>query len=348
MSRLPIAILISGRGSNMRVIVERAAAGTLPVDVRVVVSDKPSAEGLSLAADMNIATRVLEPRDFPDRPAYDRALVELLRQFQPQLVLLAGFMRILTPQFIGAFAAACSTCIPRCCRSIPPATRTDGPEAGDAAHGASIHFVTEQLDGGPVVLQAEVPVVPGDTKSRFQREFSRPNTRSTRRRSTGSRADACCCRTAARGSTASRWTRRCGNPRQRSAVSLRERCGDRMRTIVSLLLSSLAMLLLGSTVHAEAAVPRPFSATYAVSFRGIGAGTITFDFARDAATGRYIYETHASPSTLARLFVSKAAMERSVMEIDDSGTRPIDWKLDDAPPATRRTASCISTGRAVA
>ena len=98
-----------------------------------------------------------------------------------------------------------------------------------------------------------------------------------------------------------------------------------MRTIVSLLLSSLAMLLLGSTVHAEAAVPRPFSATYAVSFRGIGAGTITFDFARDAATGRYIYETHASPSTLARLFVSKAAMERSVMEIDDSGTRPIDW-----------------------
>ena len=109
-----------------------------------------------------------------------------------------------------------------------------------------------------------------------------------------------------------------------------------MRTIASLLTATVAMLLLGSTAHAEAAVPRPFSATYAVSFRGIGAGTITFDFARDAATDRYIYETHASPSTLARLFVSKAAMERSVMEIDDSGTRPIDWKLDDGTSSNEK------------
>ena len=85
-----------------------------------------------------------------------------------------------------------------------------------------------------------------------------------------------------------------------------------MRTLACLLTSAFAMLLLASSAHAEAAVPRPFSATYAVSFRGIGAGTITFDFARDAATGRYIYETHASPTALARLFVSKAAMERSV------------------------------------
>ena len=165
MSRLPIAILISGRGSNMRVIVERAAAGTLPVDVRVVVSDKPSAEGLSLAADMNIATRVLEPRDFPDRPAYDRALVELLRQFQPQLVLLAGFMRILTPQFIGAFAGRMLNVHPSLLPKYPGLhTHRRCLEAGDAAHCASIHFVTEQLDGGPVVLQAEVPVVPGDTE----------------------------------------------------------------------------------------------------------------------------------------------------------------------------------------
>src|SRR5687767_12896913 len=102
-----------------------------------------------------------------------------------------------------------------------------------------------------------------------------------------------------------------------------------MRTFASLLTSTLATVLTISSAHAEAAVPRPFSATYAVSYRGIGAGTITFDFAHDAATGRYIYETHASPTALARLFVSKAAMERSVMEIDDSGTRPIDWQLDD-------------------
>ena len=102
-----------------------------------------------------------------------------------------------------------------------------------------------------------------------------------------------------------------------------------MRTIASLLTTTFAMLVLAASAHAEAAVPRPFSATYAVSFRGVGAGTITFDFARDAATGRYIYETHASPNMLARLFVSKAAMERSVMTIDDSGTRPIEWQTDD-------------------
>ena len=166
MSRLPIAILISGRGSNMRVIVERAAAGTLPVDVRVVVSDKPSAEGLSLAADMNIATRVLEPRNFPDRPAYDRALVALLAQYQPQLVVLAGFMRILTPQFIGAFAGRMLNVHPSLLPKYPGLhTHRRCLEAGDAAHGASIHFVTEQLDGGPVILQAEVPVLPGDTET---------------------------------------------------------------------------------------------------------------------------------------------------------------------------------------
>lgn len=91
----------------------------------------------------------------------------------------------------------------------------------------------------------------------------------------------------------------------------------------------LTATLLSTSAHAEAPVPRPFSATYTVSFRGIGAGTITFDFAHDAATGRYIYETHASPTALARLFVSKAARERSVMEIDEAGTRPIDWQLDD-------------------
>jgi len=102
-----------------------------------------------------------------------------------------------------------------------------------------------------------------------------------------------------------------------------------MRTLASLLTLMLATVLASPSGHAEAAVPRPFSATYAVTYRGIGAGTITFDFARDATTDRYIYETHASPSTLARLFVSKAAMERSVMEIDASGTRPIEWRLDD-------------------
>lgn len=178
MNLLPIAILISGRGTNMRVIAQRAAAGTLPVDVRVVVSDQPSAEGLQAAAAMNIATRVLEPREFADRPSYDRALVQLLEQYQPKLIVLAGFMRILTPHFIGAFVGRILNVHP----SLLPKyrglhTHRRALEAGEALHGVSVHFVTEELDGGPVVLQADVTVLPGDTEealsARVQQEEHR-------------------------------------------------------------------------------------------------------------------------------------------------------------------------------
>jgi phosphoribosylglycinamide formyltransferase-1 len=166
MSRLPIAILISGRGSNMRVIAERAAAGSLPVDVRVVVSDQPAAAGLQAAAALNLATRVLQPREFADRPSYDRALVQLLEQYQPQLIVLAGFMRILTSQFIGAFPGRILNVHP----SLLPKyrglhTHRRALESGEALHGVSVHFVTEELDGGPVVLQAEVPVLPDDSET---------------------------------------------------------------------------------------------------------------------------------------------------------------------------------------
>jgi hypothetical protein len=102
-----------------------------------------------------------------------------------------------------------------------------------------------------------------------------------------------------------------------------------MRRLGSLLTSTLATALLASTAHAEYAVPQPFTATYAVSYRGIGAGTITFKFSHDPATGRYTYETHPNPGVLARLFISKQAVERSVMEIDAAGTRPVEWRLDD-------------------
>jgi phosphoribosylglycinamide formyltransferase-1 len=166
MRPLPIAILISGRGTNMRVIAEQAAAGNLPVDVRVVISDQPAAEGLRTAAGMNIATRVLSPREFPDRASYDHALVQLLGEYAPQLIVLAGFMRILTPHFIGAFAGRILNVHP----SLLPNyrglhTHRRVLEAGEALHGASIHFVTEELDGGPVIVQAEVPVLPGDSET---------------------------------------------------------------------------------------------------------------------------------------------------------------------------------------
>jgi phosphoribosylglycinamide formyltransferase-1 len=164
--RLPTAILISGRGTNMRVIAERAAAGILPVDVRVVVSDQPAAEGLRTAQAMSIATRVLEPRDFADRASYDRALVQVLEEYEPQLVVLAGFMRILTAHFIGAFAGRILNVHP----SLLPKyrglhTHRRAIEAGESSHGVSVHFVTEELDGGPVVLQAEVPILSDDSEA---------------------------------------------------------------------------------------------------------------------------------------------------------------------------------------
>lgn len=164
-ARLPIAILISGRGSNMRVIAEQAAKGALKADVRVVVSDQPAAGGLAIAQAMNIPTAVLEPRKFSDRASFDRALVELLQGYAPELIVLAGFMRILTPDFIGAYAGRILNIHP----SLLPKfrglhTHRRVLEAGDAEHGVSVHFVTEELDGGPVILQSRITVTPADTE----------------------------------------------------------------------------------------------------------------------------------------------------------------------------------------
>jgi phosphoribosylglycinamide formyltransferase-1 len=174
MTQLPTAILISGRGTNMRVIAEQAAAGSLPIEIRVVVSDRAAAEGLHTAAALNIPTRVLAPRDFADRVAYDEALLRLLSDYQPQLVVLAGFMRILTPAFIGAFSGRMLNIHP----SLLPSyrglhTHRRVLEAGEKLHGVSVHFVTEELDGGPVIVQAEVPVMPGDDETTLSARVQR-------------------------------------------------------------------------------------------------------------------------------------------------------------------------------
>src|SRR5688572_27924957 len=164
--KLPIVILISGRGSNMRTIAERAASGGLPVDVRAVISDKAEAAGLATAAAMNIPTRWLSAREFADRASYDQALAALVASFEPQLVVLAGFMRILSPGFIATFADRILNIHP----SLLPMyrglhTHRRALEARDSLHGCSVHFVTEELDGGPLVIQAQVKVRPDDSES---------------------------------------------------------------------------------------------------------------------------------------------------------------------------------------
>jgi phosphoribosylglycinamide formyltransferase 1 len=161
--RLPIVVLVSGSGSNLRAIAERARAGTLPVEIRAVVSDRPDAPGLAWAARSGLPVAALAPAAFPDRPSYDRALAGLLERHAPALVVLAGFMRILGAEFVDRFAGRMLNIHP----SLLPKyrgldTHRRVLEAGDAVHGASVHFVTAELDGGPVVLQARVPVRAGD------------------------------------------------------------------------------------------------------------------------------------------------------------------------------------------
>ncbi len=150
----------------MRVIAERAARGELPIDVRAVISDRADARGLETAASMGIPVASLSPKDFPDRPSFDSALARLIDQYQPGLLILAGFMRILGGAFTSHFNGRTLNIHP----SLLPKyrglhTHRRALEAGDAHHGVSVHFVTEELDGGPVVIQARVPVLPDDTEA---------------------------------------------------------------------------------------------------------------------------------------------------------------------------------------
>lgn len=172
--RLPIVILISGRGSNMQVIAQRAASGELPVEVRAVISDRADAGGLATAAAMNIPVASLSPREFADRAAYDAALAQLVAGYEPGLVVLAGFMRILTPAFIERFANRILNIHP----SLLPSyrglhTHRRALAAADAVHGVSVHFVTQELDGGPVIIQACLDVRPQDTEASLSARVQR-------------------------------------------------------------------------------------------------------------------------------------------------------------------------------
>lgn len=171
---MPIVILISGRGSNMLAIAERARRGDLPVTVQAVISDRADAKGLVTAAALGIPVATLSPADFPDRTAFDAALASLIDSHRPGLLVLAGFMRILGPAFTARFSGRTLNIHP----SLLPDyrglhTHRRVIEAGDSRHGASVHFVTEELDGGPVVIQGEVPVLPDDTEATLSARVQR-------------------------------------------------------------------------------------------------------------------------------------------------------------------------------
>ncbi len=157
-----IVILISGRGSNMAAIL---AAG-LPLDVAAVISNVPHAGGLELAAAQGIPTAVVDHRQYAQRAAFDSALIAAIDRHAPQLVVLAGFMRIFTPQFVAHYRTRLINIHPSLLPSFPGLhTHRQALAAGVRIHGCTVHFVTDELDHGPIVAQAAVPVLNEDTEA---------------------------------------------------------------------------------------------------------------------------------------------------------------------------------------
>jgi len=160
-----IVILISGRGSNMQAMLKVAAAERWPAQIAAVISNQPNAAGLDVARAAGIATSAINHRDYPDRELFDAALAELIDQHSPDLIVLAGFMRILTPGFVNKYFGRLINIHPSLLPSFPGLhTHQQAIDAGVKVHGATVHFVTAELDHGPIIAQAIVPVLDDDTE----------------------------------------------------------------------------------------------------------------------------------------------------------------------------------------
>jgi phosphoribosylglycinamide formyltransferase-1 len=161
-----IVILISGRGSNMEAIVRALEAERWPARIAAVISNKPDAKGLAFAQARGIPTAVVPSKEFALREAFDAVLQQTIDGYQADLVVLAGFMRILTAPFVAHYAGRMLNIHPSLLPLFPGLhTHRQALEAGVPEHGATVHFVTAELDHGPAVLQARIDVLPGDTET---------------------------------------------------------------------------------------------------------------------------------------------------------------------------------------
>lgn len=160
----PAVILISGRGSNLQAILEEIRTGKLPIEIRAVISNNPEAEGLQRARAAGVPAEIIDHRDYAERSQFDAVLMQAIDRHAPRLVILAGFMRILGDAFIRHYAGRLLNIHPSLLPDFKGIdTHARALMAGAAQHGASVHFVTNDLDGGPVIVQASVPVRAGDT-----------------------------------------------------------------------------------------------------------------------------------------------------------------------------------------
>ncbi len=160
---IPVVVLISGSGSNLQALIDGQENGSLPIRICAVISNRPDAKGLDRAERHGIEAHVINHKNFDSRDAFDEQLRQLIDGYEPALVVLAGFMRILTPGFTQHYSGRMLNIHP----SLLPKyqglhTHKRALEAGDRVHGVTVHFVTDELDGGPAIIQARVPVLPGD------------------------------------------------------------------------------------------------------------------------------------------------------------------------------------------
>jgi phosphoribosylglycinamide formyltransferase 1 len=159
-----VAVLISGEGSNLQALIDAAQAGQLGASIVTVVSNRGAARGLDRARSAGIEALHLAPKRGQERADYDAALARLLAPREPDLIVLAGFMRILSPPFVALYDGRMLNLHPSLLPKYPGLdTHRRVLEAGDGWHGATVHFVTDELDGGPPIIQYRLPVNPGDT-----------------------------------------------------------------------------------------------------------------------------------------------------------------------------------------
>jgi len=165
MNRKRTAVLISGRGSNMGALISAAMAPSYPAEITLVISNRPDAKGLERAAEFGIATAVVDHKDFAgNRQAFEKAIDDVLKEHRIDLVALAGFMRILTPYLVNAWSGRMINIHPALLPSFKGlATHERALEEGVKLHGATVHFVSAEMDDGPIIVQGAVPVLDHDT-----------------------------------------------------------------------------------------------------------------------------------------------------------------------------------------
>jgi phosphoribosylglycinamide formyltransferase-1 len=163
--QVPVGVLISGSGSNLQAIIDAIEEKRLDAVIRVVISNKTDAFGLVRAKNHRIATDVVDHRNFPSREAYDQALIDILQSRQVELVVLAGFMRLLSPLFVRTYSNRIMNIHPSLLPAFPGLhVQRQAVEYGVRFSGCTVHFVNEECDEGPIIIQAAVPVSPDDTE----------------------------------------------------------------------------------------------------------------------------------------------------------------------------------------